>query len=118
MPQNLGGNDSFSGSKAIVSSGQSYRFLPEKHCSLKSDPKIKCSKCLICKTFCRCALNAYTCNVISDMKPEAGGLLYVKLMYVYIAMAFPFETMCANMREFTAPSFICSRRLCNVAEKR
>ncbi len=52
------------------------------------------------------------------MKPEAGGLLYVKLMYVYIAMAFPFETMCANMREFTAPSFICSRRLCNVAEKR
>ena len=52
MPQNLGENDSFSGSKAIVSSGQSYRFLPEKHCSLKTGQKQKCSKCLICKTFC------------------------------------------------------------------
>ena len=51
MPQNLGENDSFSGSKAIVSSGQSYRFLPEKHCSLKTGEKTKCSKYLICKTF-------------------------------------------------------------------
>ena len=64
MPQNLGENDSFSGSKAIVSSGQSYRFLPEKHCSLKSDPKTKCSKCLICKTFCKCVPNAYTYGFI------------------------------------------------------
>ena len=64
MPQNLGGKHCFSGSKAIVSSGQSYRFLPEKHCSLKTGGKTKCSKCLICKTFYRCILNAYTCNKI------------------------------------------------------
>ncbi len=31
----LGEEQCFSGSKAIVSPGQSYRFLLEKHCSLK-----------------------------------------------------------------------------------
>ena len=51
MPQNLGGNDSFSGSKAIVSSGQSYRLLPEKHCSLKSEEKQNVPNVLFVKHF-------------------------------------------------------------------